>query len=140
MKNSIFFIIVGTIVIVGSSSFAIIFMMSDETHSVKDVPENDKYCYSEIIVKTSKYMGGISDRAFVELIVRDEITKLGAIYDERNRDILVTDLGENNLRISLDGSWSLKQDRPNLLDSLTSQNFIEKIVENRGKLIVVACQ
>ena len=140
MKNSTFFITVSSIVIVGSSIFSFVFMMSNDIHSVKDVPENDKYCYSEIIVRTSKYMGGISDRAFVELIVRDEISKIGSIYDDPNRDILVTDLGENNLRISLDGSWSLKQDRPNLLDSLKNQNFIEKIVDNRGKFIVVACQ
>ena len=139
MKTSYWLAILGAIISC-SVIFAVFFMTSGETHDVKAVPENDKYCYSEIIVKTSEYMGGVSDRKLVEFMVRDEISKFGSIYDYPSRYILVTDLGENNLRISLDGSWSLKQNRPNLLDALTKHNEIEKIVEDRGNLIVVGCQ
>ena len=115
------------------------FMNFTGNQNVKNVPENDMYCYSEIIVKSSEYKGGIFDRKLVELMVRDEISKFGAIYDDPRRNILITDLGENNLRITLDGAWSLKPNRPNLLDSLTEHNEIEKIVENKGILIVVGC-
>jgi len=138
MKTRLLIIIV--IIIAGSSISALFFLNFSGNQNVKNVPENDKYCYSEIIVKTSEYKGGIVERKLVELMVRDEISKFGAIYDDPQRNILVTDLGENNLRITLDGSWSLKQNRPNLLDSLTEHNEIEKILENKGNLIVVGCQ
>ena len=140
MKTRTYFIIVISAVTVFSILFAMIFVVSTYSNTHSTVPENDKYCYSELIIKTTKYMGSIFDRNLVGTIVRDEIAKFGAVYDVSNRHVLVTDLGENKLRISLDGSWSLRQDRPNLVQSLTNLSIVENVVEDRGNMIVVGCQ
>jgi len=49
-----------------------------------------------------------------------------------NRHILVTNLGENKLKISLDGSWSLRPDRPNLVQSMANLSIVENVVEDMG--------
>ena len=65
-----------------------------------DVPENDKWCDTELIVKTKEKI----DQELLKLILLDEIAKFGKAYDMPDRDILLTDMGENKSKISIEGS------------------------------------
>ena len=101
-----------------------------------DVPENDKWCDTELIVKTKEKI----DREVLKLILLDEIAKFGTVYDMPDRDILLTDMGENKTKISMDGSWRLKQDRPDIVKALTELIFVDHVEEYHGRLLVVSCQ
>ena len=68
-----------------------------------------------MIVKTKEKIG----RELLKSILLDEIAKFGAVYDVPDRSILLTDIGENKTKISMDGSWRLKQDRPDSVKSRT---------------------
>lgn len=138
MKNRLLIIISTLIPVIGIIIGLSFFSMTSSDHH--NVSENDKYCTTELIVKTTTYMGDIFGRKLVEQIVREEIAKFGAIYDIPERKVIITDLGENNLQISLHGYWSLKSDKPNLVDALIRLNSIDNIVENGGKSLVVMCQ
>lgn len=133
MKTSHLIVILG-IIISSSIIFAILFEFQFEKND--NVSENSKYCTTELYVKTKERM----DRKLFELIVRDEIAKFGAIYDVSDRYVLLTDMGENRIRISLDGLWSLESDRPNLIESLTDLEVVEEVEKYRGIYLVVECQ
>jgi len=133
MKTSHILIVLG-IIIISSVIFVIFYDFSFEKND--NIPENSQYCTTELYVKTKEKM----DRKLFELIVRDEIAKFGAIYDITDRYVLLTDMGENRTRISLDGLWSLDYDRPNLIESLTDLEFVEEVEEYRGVYLAVECQ
>ena len=101
-----------------------------------DVPENDKWCNTELIVKTKEKIG----RELLKSILLDEIAKFGAVYDVSDRSILLTDIGENKTKISMDGSWRLKQDRPDIVKALTELILVDDVEEYHGRLLVVSCQ
>ena len=101
-----------------------------------DVPENDKWCNTELIVKTKEKI----DQELLKLILLDEIAKFGVVYDMQDRDILLTDMGKNKTKISMDGSWKLKQDRPDIVKALTELIFVDHVEEYHGRLLVVSCQ
>ncbi len=108
----------------------------ENSSSDNNIPENSQYCTTELYVKTKEKI----DRKFFEVIIRDEIAKFGTVYDIDDRYVLLTDMGENRTRISLDGLWSLEPDRPNLVESLTALDFVNEVEKYLGIYLVVECQ
>lgn len=101
-----------------------------------DVPENDNWCDTELIVKTKEKI----DQESLRLILLGEIVKFGAAYDVPDRDILLTDMGKNKTKISMNGSWMLEQGRPDIVKALAELTFVDNVEEYHGRLLVVSCQ
>lgn len=127
---------IGVIAAIGIFYFVVIDQSIDEFNKNFNVPENDPYCNTEFVVKTKEK----TDRKLFEIIVRDEIAKFGEIYDMPDRYVLLTNLGDNRIRISLDGAWTIDSDRPNLMESITDLEFVESAEKLHGVYMVLSCQ
>ena len=127
---------IGAIAAIGIFYFVVIDQSIDEFNKNSNVFENNPYCNTEFVVKTKEK----TDRKLFEIIVRDEIAKFGEIYDLPDRYVLLTNLGDNRIRISLDGGWTIAPDRPNLLESITNLDFVETAEKTHDVYMVLSCQ
>ena len=76
-----------------------------------DLPENDRLCSTHILVQTTHK---IDRKIFSETVLR-EIGLLDYRFDYDGRGIFVTNMGDNKLRITIDGLWSIENSGSSLL-------------------------
>ena len=131
MKTSSYFTIAISIVLAVSVTIVILFVNDvsiKDSHRNSRVPENDLFCGTEWTVKMKEAL----DFKIFEQILREEIAKFGWAYDKSQRDIELFDLGENRVRIVIEGLWGIEPDRPNLKTSIAEIEFVDYIEEFVG--------
>ena len=101
-----------------------------------DLPENDTYCTTHILVQTTHKV----NREVFSKIVLDEIKELDWRFDWSDRYILITDMQNEKVRITLDGLWSPEGSGARLIESLEQLNEVESVLEDRGVLLLMECQ
>ena len=101
-----------------------------------DLPENDTWCTTHILVQTTHKV----DREVFSKMVLDEIKELDWKFDWSDRYILITDMQNEKVRITLEGLWSLEGGGARLIESLEQLDEVESILEDRGVLLAIECQ
>jgi hypothetical protein len=61
-------------------------------------------------------------------------------FDVPDRNILITNLQDNKIKISFDGVWSEEDSGKKLAESLERHEFIESVLEQDGVRLVIKCQ
>jgi hypothetical protein len=102
-----------------------------------DLPENDSLCLTHILVQTTQK---ITDREIFTKIILGEIEKLDSRFDVPDRYILVTNMQDNKIRISLDGLWSEENSGKRLIEALERSEFIESVLDQGGLRLAIECQ
>ncbi|KAF6246360.1 hypothetical protein C6990_09540 [Nitrosopumilus sp. b3] len=101
-----------------------------------DLPENDVYCNTQILVQTTHKI----DREVFAKTVLNEIKKLDWRFDWSDRYILITDMQNEKLRISIEGLWSPESSGMRLIESLEQLDEVESVLEDRGVRLALECQ
>ncbi len=139
MKTSTYFTITLILVFIASVTIAILFVENagiKDNHGNSIVPENDLYCGTEWTVQMKEPL----DFKILERILREEIVEFGSAYDIPQRDITLFDLGDNRVRIVIEGLWVVAPDRPNLRASIEQIDFVDYVEEFEGGPVYAWCQ
>jgi len=102
-----------------------------------DLPENDSLCLTHMLVQTTQK---ITEREIFTKIILGEIKKLDSRFDIPDRYILLTNMQDNKIRISLDGLWSEENSGKRLIDALERSEFIESVLDQGGMRLAIECQ
>jgi hypothetical protein len=102
-----------------------------------DLPENDSLCLTHMLVQTTQK---ITEREIFTKIILGEIEKLDSRFDIPDRYILLTNMQDNKIRISLDGLWSEENSGKRLIDALERSEFIESVLDQGGMRLAIECQ
>ena len=102
-----------------------------------DLPENDSLCLTHILVQTTQK---ITDRETFAKFILGEIENLDSRFDVPDRYILVTNMQDNKIRISLDGLWSEENSGKRLIEALERSKFIESVLDQGGVRLAIECQ
>jgi hypothetical protein len=100
------------------------------------LPENDTWCATHILVQTTHKV----DREIFSKIVLDEIKKLDWRFDWSDRYILITDMQNEKVRITLEGLWSPEGGGARLIESIEQLDEVESVLEDRGVFLAIECQ
>ncbi len=101
------------------------------------MPENDSLCLTHMLVQTTQK---ITEREIFTKIILGEIEKLDSRFDIPDRYILLTNMQDNKIRISLDGLWSEENSGKRLIDALERSEFIESVLDQGGMRLAIECQ
>ncbi|WP_420545522.1 hypothetical protein [Nitrosopumilus sp.] len=101
-----------------------------------DLPENDRLCSTHVLVQTTHK---VDRKVFSETVLR-EIGLLDYRFDYDGRGILVTNMGDNKLRITIDGLWSIENAGSSLLESLENLEYVESVLKQGDILLAIECQ
>jgi hypothetical protein len=102
-----------------------------------DVPENDSLCTTHIVIQTPQK---ITDKETLRTFMLSEIEDLDFRFDVPDRNILITNLQDNKIKISFDGVLSEEDSGKKLAESLERHEFIESVLEQDGVRLVIKCQ
>ena len=125
-------IVAGSLVITGT----ILIDFPIKMNPTYDLPENDVYCNTQILVQTTHKV----DREVFAKTVLNEIKKLDWRFDWSDRYILITDMQNEKLRITIEGLWSPEGSGARLIESLEHLDEVELVLEDRGVRIALECQ
>ena len=102
MKISSYLTIAISIILAASIAFTILFVEDvgiKDNHENSSIPENDLQCGTELTVKMKDNL----DLDTFENILRQEIAEFGYSYDVSQRDIILVDLGDGRVHITIEG-------------------------------------
>lgn len=120
------------IVIIGT----ILFDFPIKMNPTYDLPENDTWCTTHILVQITHKV----DREVFTKMVLDEIKELDWRFDWSDRYILITDMQNEKIRITIEGLWSPEGGGARLIESLEKLDEVESVLEDRGVLLAIECQ
>lgn len=93
--------------------------------------------YDAFVIQT---LHKITDKETLRTFMLSEIEDLDFRFDVPDRNILITNLQDNKIKISFDGVLSEEDSGKKLAESLERHEFIESVLEQDGVRLVIKCQ
>jgi len=103
-----------------------VFILQNNNHYNEHIlGQNDLACFTVWRVQLNSDM----DHKILEQILRNKIAEFGSVYDIDQRKITLEDIGNNRVKITVEGSWWSDPDfkEPDLRKSILSIGSVEKI-------------
>jgi|CXWL01.1.fsa_nt_gi hypothetical protein len=96
-------------------------------HDEPIIDENDLYCFTVWRVQLNTDV----DNKTLETILRNEIAEFGPVYDIPQREIKIDNIGNNRVKITIEGSWWVDLNNPDskepdLRESISNLEVVEK--------------
>lgn len=101
-----------------------------------NLPENDQYCETHILVQTIPN----ADRKQLSRDILEVMGRLDSRFMYWGRDISLDVLGDDQLRISIDGVWSPDGSGARLIQAMEGLDSVGSVLDDRGRNLVTICQ
>ena len=128
-------------IILSGIIFGIIILQNNYYNSQPIINENDLSCFTAWNVQLNSDV----DYKTLEKILRNKIAAFGNAYDIDQREITIENIGNNRVKITVEGSWwpshsSSDSKEPNLRESILSVDSVKNIEDFIGGPVEAGCQ
>jgi len=105
-------------------------------HDEPLIYQNDLACFTVWKVQLNTSI----DYKTLEEILRNKIAELGSIYDIPERDITIENLGNNRVKITIEGMWPVNEPNvPDLRKSIGSIDVVDRVEDFIGGPVEGGC-
>lgn len=105
-------------------------------HNEPIIYQNDLACFTIWKVQLNTSI----DYKTLEEILRNEIAELGSIYDIPERDITIENVGNNRVKITIEGVWPVNEPNiPDLGKSIASIDVVDRVEDFIGGPVEGGC-
>ena len=99
------------------------------------VSQNDLACFTVWKVQLNTPI----DYETLEAILRDKIAEFGSVYNIPERNITIENIGNNRVKITIEGMWGPDPEGLDIRESISNIEFVEKIEDFVGGPVEGGC-